>query len=148
MSQSEARKPIIAAGGVVYRRNQNGEVELLLIKKRDGFWTLPKGRVEPGESVEQAATREVAEETGISGTIQALVQEISYAIRKNGRERAKSVTYYLLAADSADPRPAHKEGIQKARWFEIGEALRRIRRERVREIAAIGRELIIGKAET
>jgi 8-oxo-dGTP pyrophosphatase MutT (NUDIX family) len=41
--------PIVAVGGVVYRRDKRGQVRLLLIKKRNGFWTLPKGRVKPGE---------------------------------------------------------------------------------------------------
>src|SRR5689334_23069122 len=59
--------PITAAGGVVYRWAKSRQLEILLIKKQGGFWTLPKGRVKIGEDDHQAVVREVAEETNILG---------------------------------------------------------------------------------
>jgi dsRNA-specific ribonuclease len=54
------------AGGVVFRRTPTGRVEILMIQDRLGRWTIPKGHVEEGESLEQTAVREVAEETGLT----------------------------------------------------------------------------------
>ena len=92
-----AQPPIVAVGGVVYRQ-MVGHPELLLIKKQFGFWTLPKGRVKPGENERDALVREVREETGIGGEIEAVVQQISYTIKKAGQPRRKVVTYYVVRA--------------------------------------------------
>jgi 8-oxo-dGTP pyrophosphatase MutT (NUDIX family) len=54
------KKRIIAAGGLVF----NDQNELLMIYRR-GFWDLPKGKLDPGESIEACAIREVEEETGL-----------------------------------------------------------------------------------
>jgi len=56
---------ILGAGGVVF--NQAGEV--LLVRDRMGYWVFPKGHLDPGESLEQAALREVVEETGIRAQV-------------------------------------------------------------------------------
>jgi 8-oxo-dGTP pyrophosphatase MutT (NUDIX family) len=63
------RREIAAVGGVVYRRTLQGQLEFLLIKKRGGFWTLPKGRIKADENPITAVQREVFEETGIAGAV-------------------------------------------------------------------------------
>jgi ADP-ribose pyrophosphatase YjhB (NUDIX family) len=139
---SENEAPIAAAGGVVYRWTPSGQLEVLLIKKQGGFWTLPKGRIKPGEDERAAVAREVSEETGISGAVEAMVRQVLYTIHKAGRPRRKSVTYYLVRAASGRPRPQAKERIARVRWFAIGVALRRIRRRRVRTIVRIARAML------
>jgi 8-oxo-dGTP diphosphatase len=126
---------IVAVGGVVYRRTRRGRLQLLLIKKRDGFWTLPKGRVMPGEALPDAVAREVSEETGLNGSVVTPVRQVSYQILKKGISYRKVVTYYLLHAHGGVLRPAKKERIEKARWFSLRAALRRIGRPRVRAVA-------------
>jgi len=56
----------ISAGGVVYRK-EGDRLELLMIEDRYGKWTLPKGKQEAGEEVEETALREIREETGLRG---------------------------------------------------------------------------------
>ena len=57
---------VLAAGGVVWRRTNSAKVEVLLVHRpKYDDWTLPKGKLEPGESFKEAAVREVEEETGI-----------------------------------------------------------------------------------
>src|SRR5437773_12576085 len=75
----EPGPPIAAAGGVVYRWSAAGQLEVLLIKKQDGFWTLPKGRIEPGEDERAAVAREVAEETSVTGEVGAMVRQVFYS---------------------------------------------------------------------
>jgi len=134
--------PIAAVGGVVYRR-RSGRPELLLIKKRDGFWTLPKGRIKTGETDQDALAREVHEETGLSGDIMGQVQQVGYTVRKAGRLRRKVVTYYAVRAGAGALQPGVGEGIEVVRWFPYRAALRRIRRKRIRAVARAARPLLV-----
>jgi 8-oxo-dGTP pyrophosphatase MutT (NUDIX family) len=131
-SQDDA--PILGVGGVVYRRESTGQLELLLIKKRGGFWTLPKGQIKPGEDERTALAREVFEETGITGVIEALALQVHYDIHKRGRRRSKIVTYYCVRALHGSPRPDTAEGIEHVRWFPIEAALDEIQRPRIRSV--------------
>ena len=138
----ELEPSIAAAGGVVYRWSATGQLEILLIKKRDGFWTLPKGRIKSGEDERSAVAREVAEETGVTGEVGALVRQVFYTIQKAGRRRRKTVSYYLLRATAGRPRPEARERILRVRWFAIGVALRRIRRRRLRNVVRAARAML------
>jgi len=131
---NDPEPPITAAGGVVYRWTGSRKLEVLLIKKQGGFWTLPKGRVKIGEDDHEAVAREVAEETGLAGKVEAMIQQVVYTIQKAGRPRRKTVTYYLVRAGAGKPRPDAREHITHVRWFPIDVALRRIRRQRIRNI--------------
>jgi 8-oxo-dGTP pyrophosphatase MutT (NUDIX family) len=146
---TEAQAPSIkAVGGVIYRRNRRGQVELLLIKKRFGYWTLPKGQVKNGESDTDAVTREVREETGIRAVVEAPVRPVSYTILKDGQPRQKIVTYYILQAQKGRPRPNTKEQIQRVRWFPARSAIGRIRRGRVRRVAERATSMLTSPAKT
>jgi len=138
----EQEPPIAAAGGVVYRWSTAGQLEILLIKKQDGFWTLPKGRIEPGEDERAAVAREVAEETSVTGEVGAMVRQVLYTIQKAGRRRRKIVSYYLVRAVSGRPRPQARERILRVRWFPVGVALRRIRRRRIRNVVRAARAML------
>ena len=144
----EDNSPIVAVGGVVYRWSAAGQLEILLIKKQDGFWTLPKGRIEPGEDERAAVLREVAEETSLNGEVGAMVRQVFYTIQKAGRRRRKTVSYYLVRAVSGSPRPQARERILRVRWFAIGVALRRIRRRRLRNIVRAARALLSAGSAT
>ena len=126
---------IVAVGGVVYRCTSHGQVELLLIKKHGGFWTLPKGRIKPDEHPIAAVQREVFEETGLAGAVEDPIREVTYQIVKRGQRCHKVVTYYLFHAEAGTLRPGKREGIARVRWFPVPRALDRIQRQRVREVA-------------
>jgi len=134
--------PIVAVGGVVYQRDKRGHVRLLLIKKHNGFWTLPKGRVKPGEDATAAVAREVCEETGITGPVERAIHQVAYTIEKRSKMCRKVVTYYLVRASDGKLCPDKKEGIQKVRWFPLDAALQRIGRDRVRAVASYAANLL------
>lgn len=136
------KTPIIAIGGVVYRQNAQGEIEILLIKKQDGFWTLPKGKVEAHETHVAALVREIYEETGITGIVEAQVRTVSYTIIKKGKRYTKVVTYYLMLATAGQARPRVEEGIEYVGWFSVPDALEQIGRNRVRKVARKASSLI------
>jgi 8-oxo-dGTP diphosphatase len=125
---------ILAVGGVIYRRRDDDKPEILLIKKHNGFWTLPKGRIELGESEEEALHREIGEETGLTGSIEASGQTFTYEVMKGGVAQTKQVHYYLVLALSEDLYLSNAEKIVRARWCTLRSAMRRIHNPRLHEV--------------
>lgn len=126
--------PIVGVGGVVYRCGEHGGIEVLLIRKRDGYWTLPKGKVKAGEPEPAALMREVAEETGIAGEVEAPLRTVSYVTPRRKPPRRKVVTYYLLRAVDGRLHPSHAEGIVDLRWVSLSGSIERVHRKRVRRV--------------
>ncbi|MCL6450511.1 MAG: NUDIX hydrolase [Acetobacteraceae bacterium] len=113
-----------SAGGVVYSV-RDGEVLVLMILDRFGRWSLPKGLIDPGESEAAAALREVREETGVEGTVEARLGETSYYYFDADRGRiAKRVVYFLVRAQSSEPVPQKGE-VAEVAWVPAGEVLER-----------------------
>jgi len=125
---------IRAAGGVVYSLDPEGNLRILLISDRYGARTLPKGHLEPGESDEQAAVREIAEETGVVCTLERLLARVRYPIFKKGVWRDKQVAYFLAQAPYTTPTPAADEGITAAEWALPDEVLHSLAYAQVREV--------------
>ncbi len=107
---------IAAAGGLVVRDAGEGGVEVLLVHRpRHDDWSLPKGKLDPGESFEQAALREVEEETGVRCR---LGPELTPASYRDGRGRSKIVRYWRmdpLAGERAPFEP--NEEVDELRWL-------------------------------
>jgi 8-oxo-dGTP pyrophosphatase MutT (NUDIX family) len=113
------------AGGVVYRRVGEG-CEILMIQDRLGRWTIPKGHVEEGESLEQTALREVAEETGLTEfKLGDKLDKLHFFYRKEGKLIFMTTHVYLMEAvgDTDAVIPEDSEGIVDAKWFDADEAL-------------------------
>ncbi len=105
----------ISAGGVVFRR-LDGVVDIQLIQDRYGKISLPKGKMEQGETVEQTALREIVEETGIIGEIVTLLEIIKYRYTHSTHgEVDKEVYYYLVEAKSGELQ-AQIEEIRGVEW--------------------------------
>jgi 8-oxo-dGTP pyrophosphatase MutT (NUDIX family) len=120
-------RPILefSAGGLVV--DDQGQV--LLIRARDlrnqPVWTLPKGTLIPGETSEQAALREVREETGYRCEVVRDLDEITYWFQRNGQRIKKTVRWYLM-------RPLEKVGehdheVDETAWLAPAEAGSRLR---------------------
>jgi 8-oxo-dGTP diphosphatase len=110
-----------SAGGVVYRRNSHGYDIVAVQRARHDDWSLPKGHLEEGETREQAAVREVKEETGLDARIVDTIGEIVYFYRRRreGLTR-KSVHYFLMEATSTELGGPNWE-VSEIRWVPITE---------------------------
>ncbi len=106
--------PVVeAAGGLVY----NNKREILFIY-RNGKWDIPKGRIEKKESHQEAAVREVEEETGITGLeVKKFLTTTYHVFKRNGKFKLK-VTYWFEMYSEFDGEfiPQIDEGILKVKW--------------------------------
>jgi 8-oxo-dGTP diphosphatase len=110
-----------AAGGVVVRdRDDTAEVVLVHRPKYDD-WTLPKGKLEDGESDEECALREVEEETGLACELVAELESASYL---DASGRPKFVRYWLMRPLSGGLGPTRE--VDDARWFTVADAERQL----------------------
>lgn len=115
----------ISAGGVVYRKTKAGAVEIQLIQDRYGRTSLPKGKMEPGETVEETALREIWEETGIRGTIVEPLALIEYQYKHPDKGLVdKEVHYYLVEASGGELAPQIEE-IRSVEWYAPEDAWRK-----------------------
>lgn len=112
-----------AAGGVVVRKKE-GKVEVLLIKDSYGHWIWPKGHIEEGETPQEAALREVREETGLNSL--KIMQEIGrqeYYFTLCGKKIFKTVHIFLTEADPGEEVRIQTEEILDGKWLDVEEAL-------------------------
>ena len=106
---------------------RGGEVVVIVPVKRGAGGNrvlgLPKGHPDGDETPEQAATREVAEETGVTAELSDLLGETTYSYERKGRRVAKRVAFFLFEYRSGDLAD-HDHEIEDARWMPLTEAAR------------------------
>ena len=118
----------VSAGGVVYRRTDGDGIEVVLASRRtrrgDLAWGLAKGGIEDGESREDAAIREVREETGLTAEIEADLGTTKYMYVWDDVRIRKTVHFFLMryTGGNVDDRDDEMEEI---RWFPMERALKR-----------------------
>jgi 8-oxo-dGTP pyrophosphatase MutT (NUDIX family) len=113
-----------SAGGVVVSpdRERPSLVVGMRRRARDAVtWTLPKGTPDPGESVEQTALREVAEETGLAVRIVEPLPSIEYTFVQDGTRIHKTVHYFLMEPTGGDL-SRHDAEFERVRWVPFDEA--------------------------
>lgn len=108
------KNAVQGAGGVLF--NPQGQV--LLIRDRYGYWCFPKGHVESGENLPQAAVREVEEETGLKGSV---VAELPVTRYTNNKGIAREIHWFLMKGEGAI---RLEKGLQGAGFFDRLEAQR------------------------
>ena len=135
----------VSAGGVVYRKKAAG-AEVAIIKVGPIIrWQLPKGIVDVGETPDQAAVREVREETGLNAKIESTLETIEYwyvSGGKTGKIRYhKFVHFYLMKYRSGNTND-HDQEVLEARWVPILDAIRMLSFKGEREIVEKAAEFI------
>jgi ADP-ribose pyrophosphatase YjhB (NUDIX family) len=131
--QPAGRRPLrrveeFSAGGLVLDgRGPDARGALIGRLDRRGrlLWSLPKGHVEAGETEEQAAIREVEEETGIHGTILGRLGTIDFWFVAAGQRIHKTVQHYLMLADGGELSDADVE-VAEVAWVPLDEVTDRL----------------------
>ncbi len=136
----------VSAGGVAFRINHLAQIETAAILVGPHLrWQLPKGAINPGEEIEDAARREVREEAGVDTKILRLLDRIEYwfyASREGQRARFhKFVHFYLMQYISGNVEN-HDHEVEEARWFEINEAIQVLAYESERDVMRKAQKLI------
>jgi 8-oxo-dGTP pyrophosphatase MutT (NUDIX family) len=134
-----------SAGGVVL---DGGNVAVVVPVRRDpkgrAVLALPKGHVDPGETPEEAATREVREETGLEAEIVEKLGDVRYWYQRDGRRIFKLVSFYLFEtrAGSFDD---HDDEIVEARWMPLARAATELSFKGEREMAGLALSRVAGE---
>jgi 8-oxo-dGTP pyrophosphatase MutT (NUDIX family) len=129
-------EPEFSAGGVVVR---GGEVAVIVPVRRGAVGNrvlaLPKGHPDGSESAEEAAKREVSEETGLEAELIEPLGEVRYSYDRKGRRRDKRVAFYLFEYRSGDLAD-HDHEIEEAFWIPLEEAVTALTYDGEREMVA------------
>jgi 8-oxo-dGTP pyrophosphatase MutT (NUDIX family) len=117
-----APEVVLAAGGVVWRRGPGGTVEVVLVHRpRYDDWSLPKGKLDPGETDEEAALREVEEETTLQARLGPELPSTTYLDRSGKHKR---VRYWAMTVIDGSPSACNE--VDAAVWLPVEEAAARL----------------------
>lgn len=114
---------IRAAGGVLWRATKRSEIEIeiaLIHRPRYDDWSIPKGKLSPGESEIEGAVREVFEETGYRVKIGRPLGKVRYMKMSSGKMRPKIVRYWAMEADGGGFSPNRE--VDELRWLNLNDA--------------------------
>ena len=120
--QEIVREP--TAGGIVFRRDKDGGVEILLIQDAKDRWTIPKGHIEEGETAQQTAKREIGEEAGLTNTeVLGWLGKIHFRYRRVDRLVLMTTQIYLVRALGDTNAIKKEEWMNGIKWFKFHDAL-------------------------
>jgi 8-oxo-dGTP pyrophosphatase MutT (NUDIX family) len=149
MPRPRTRRPALrtvtetSAGGLVVDTMRGEQAALIGRLGRSGelLWSLPKGHVEAGETTEQAAIREVAEETGITGRILEPLGTIDFWFVAEGKRIHKTVHHFLMLATSGEISEDDVE-VEAVDWVPMDEIDSRLAYDDERALAVRARDLL------
>lgn len=148
-------KRAVSAGGVVYRDNK-GKIEVVIASRHAGrpagrqasgkgeqVWCLPKGEVEEGESLAEAASREVREETGLSGEVVEKIDQIDYWFywKPEDTRYHKFVHFFLFKFVSGSTKD-HDFELDEVKWVPIDKAPKLLSYKSEKEVVAKAQAII------
>lgn len=139
--QEIVREP--TAGGIVYRRNKEGGVEILLIQDAKDRWTIPKGHIEEGETAQQTAKREIGEEAGLKNVeVLGWLGKIHFRYRRIDKLVLMTTQIYLVKA-LGDTNDIQKEDwMNDIKWFSFHDALDEIEYEDIGKLMLLAMKKI------
>ncbi|HUR97518.1 MAG TPA: NUDIX hydrolase [Pyrinomonadaceae bacterium] len=129
----------VSAGGVVFRTKDSAPENAIVRVVPELRWQLPKGIIDPGETIEQAALREVREESGIEADLVSPIETIEYwfVATYGGRRRRyhKFVHFFLMSYKAGDVGD-HDNEVDESRWVDVETALSMLEFKSERDVVA------------
>ena len=139
--QEIVREP--TSGGIVFRRDSKGEIELLLIQDAKNRWTIPKGHIEEGESAVATARREIGEEAGLFDLdMLGWLGKIHFRYRRIDRLVLMTTQIYLVRVRTSGDEIKKEEWMNDIKWFPFTEALDLIEYEDIGKLMLLARKRI------
>jgi len=131
------------AGGVVYRKNANGGVEILLIQDAKDRWTVPKGHIEEGETAKETAGREITEETGLKNlNVTVWLGKINFQYRRQQSLVLMTTEIFLVHAFKDSDALIPEDWMNGIKWFSANDALEKIEYDDIGKIILIAMKKI------
>ena len=123
------------AGGVVFRRNDKQEIEILLIQDAKDRWTIPKGHIEEGEEAKETAEREVGEETGLKKVkVLNWLGKINFRYRRTNSLVLMTTEIFLIQALGVTNDITPEDWMNGIKWFPATEALDKIEYDDIQKL--------------
>ena len=139
--QEIVREP--TAGGIVFRRDEKGAVEILLIQDAKDRWTIPKGHIEEGETAQQAARREIGEEAGLHQVdLLGWLGKIHFRYRRIDKLVLMTTQIYLVRAMGDTDNIQKEEWMNGIQWFKFHDALDAIEYEDIGKLMLLAMKRI------
>ncbi|MBC7459391.1 NUDIX domain-containing protein [Candidatus Saccharibacteria bacterium] len=139
--QEIVREP--TSGAVVFRHDEKGGVEMLLIQDAKDRWTIPKGHIEEGETAQQTAKREIGEETGLMNTeVLGWLGKIHFRYRRVDKLVLMTTQIYLMRALGDTNAIQKEEYMNGIKWFGFHDALDAIEYEDIGKLMLLAMKRI------
>ena len=139
--QEIVREP--TAGGIVFRRNEKGQIEILLIQDAKDRWTIPKGHIEEGETAQQTARREIGEEAGLKEVdVLGWLGKIHFRYRRVDKLVLMTTQIYLVRAKGDTNAIKKEEWMNGIKWFAFHDALDAIEYEDIGKLMLLAMKRI------
>lgn len=139
--QEIVREP--TAGGIIFRHNKEGRIEILLIQDAKDRWTIPKGHIEEGETAQQTAKREIGEEAGLFDVdILGWLGKIHFRYRRIDKLVLMTTQIYLVRARGDTNKIQKEEWMNGIKWFEFHDALDAIEYEDIGKLMLLAMKRI------
>lgn len=144
------RRPVIdeavhetTSGGIVFRRNAKGALELLLIQDAKNRWTIPKGHVEPGEEPKATAEREIREETGLQAMkVMNWLGKVNFRYRRGHTLVLMTMHIYLVEAKGDTEKVTPEDWMNDIKWLPAHDAIDKIAYEDIGKLILLGMKKI------